>query len=152
MAWDGLKAAAELDRSPPDMYVFLKTLLFPPKPAGKLMPESLSVVSMDELQVTCHHPEREPQAVPWSKLNQVAILTTDQGPMLCDVYWHLIGDKSECLIPQGATGELELIAALQKLPGFDHDKAIAAMCCTDNRTFVCWKKQAGEPPDAMDSR
>lgn len=94
------------------MNAFLKKLFCQPKPAGKLMPESLSVVSVDDTLVTCQHPKEELQAVPWSELKRVTLLTNDQGPMFCDVYWHLIGDNSECFVPQGATGEQELITAL----------------------------------------
>jgi hypothetical protein len=34
----------------------------------------------------------------------------------------------------------DLLQALQKLPGFDHQAVIAAMGSTSNAKFVCWRK------------
>ena len=123
------------------MMKFLKTLFEKPKPTGKLMPEGLSVVSVDATQVTCQHPKEELQAVPWSELKQVTLLTNDQGPWFCDVYWHLVGDNSECFVPQGAAGEQKLIEALQILQDFDNEQFTTAMCCTDNQQFICWQRK-----------
>ena len=134
------------------MFAFLKGLFFPPRPAGKLMPESLSVVSVDEMQVACQHPKDELQVVPWSELKQVALLTNDQGPLFCDMYWHLLGETTECLVPQGATGEQDLITALQILPGVDNDLFNRAMCCSECHTFICWERKGGEPSIGADSR
>jgi hypothetical protein len=126
------------------MMSFLRKLFAKPKPTGKLVPESLSVVTVDTIRVTCQHPKEELQVVPWSELSQVTLLTNDQGPWFCDVYWHLVGDSSECFVPQGATGETELIEALQKLKDFDNEQFMAAMCCADNRQFICWERRQEE--------
>ena len=122
------------------MMKFLKTLFERPKPTGKLVPECQSVVTVDDAQVKSQHPKEELQVVPWAELKQVTLRTNDQGPWFCDVYWHLVGDNSECFVPQGATGEKELIEALQKLQGFDNEQFSAAMCCTDNQQFICWQR------------
>jgi hypothetical protein len=42
------------------------------------------------------------------------------------------------IIPQGATGDAELLARLQRLDGFDNLAVIEAMASTDNWRFVCW--------------
>ena len=123
------------------MVSFLRKLFGKPKPTGKLIPESLSVVSVDDTRVECCHPQGDIQTVPWDELQQVVILTNDQGPWFCDFYWHLVGDKSECFVPQGATDEDHLIEALEKLPGFDNEQVGAAMRCVDNQRFVCWIRE-----------
>lgn len=79
----------------------------------------------------------------------------NQGPWFADVWWHLKGTESECFIPQGATGEDQMLEALQTLPGFDNEQMSAAMCCVENRRFVCWQRDDGEPlagPDSTERR
>ena len=120
---------------------FLRRLFGEPKPTGKLVPECLSVVTVTADHVECHHPKEDSQILPWSELIRVELLTNDQGPWSCDVYWHLVGEKSECFVPQGATGEQDLIVALERLPGFSKEAMSAAMCCTDNQEFVCWQRK-----------
>jgi hypothetical protein len=112
----------------------------------RLMPESQCVVRFSESAVSYTEPGGAVEAVSWDDLQRVEIVTTDQGPFLCDVYWMLHGSKTCCVVPQGATGEKELIIRLQQLPGFQHEAAIKAMASTENRRFLCWKKTdiAGE--------
>ncbi|MDB6074411.1 MAG: hypothetical protein JWO89_2051, partial [Verrucomicrobiaceae bacterium] len=45
-----------------------------------------------------------------------------------------------CIIPQGATGDGELLELLQTLPGFDSMALIDAMGSTECRQFLVWKK------------
>ena len=73
----------------------------------------------------------------------VGIRTTDEGPFLPDVFWGLHGaDKKPAVVyAQGATGEPALLEALQsRLNGFDNQKVIEAMGCTDNAFFLVWEK------------
>ena len=78
------------------------------------------------------------------RLDAVVVETNDTGPWDADVLWLLFGagGSSGCVIPQGATGERELLGRLQSLPGFDNERLIAAMSCTDNQQFVCWRRAA----------
>ena len=61
--------------------------------------------------------------------------------MVADVFWVLHGLNRGCAIPQGATGEKELLERLQKLPNFDNGAVIEAMGCTSDRRFLCWEKR-----------
>jgi hypothetical protein len=71
------------------------------------------------------------------ELVEIRIETSDQGPFVEDVEWVLVfADGGEARFPQGAVD----LARLQELPGFDNDAVIGAMQCTDNRTFVVWRK------------
>jgi hypothetical protein len=101
------------------------------------------VVTEDEIVRTLKNGKQE--SVRWEDLVEVGIITTDEGPLVDDVFWVLIGKelKSGCAPSQGAQGADELLAALQdRLPGFNNEAVIQAMGSTDNDRFVCWTKEA----------
>jgi len=102
-------------------------------------------VSFDDSGVRCERADGSIESVLWSDLQMVWIQTTDSGPCADDVFWVLAGRESGCVAPSEAPGMAELIERLQKLPGFDNRAVIAAMASTENRQFVCWQRQAGEP-------
>jgi hypothetical protein len=81
------------------------------------------------------------EAVAWTDLVEVQIVTTDEGPFVDDVFFLLAGSngKGVC-VPQGAPGSEPLLDRLQKLPNFDNEQVIAAMGCSNNARFVCWKR------------
>lgn len=58
----------------------------------------------------------------------------------------LEGDHGSLAVPQGATGDGELLWRLQELPGFDNAAFIDAMTCTDDRVFRCWTRPAPAAP------
>jgi hypothetical protein len=106
----------------------------------RLQPESQYVVQVSESILSCTHPDNTIERVAWDDLQRVEILTTDQGPFVPDVFWVLHGSKSGCVVPQGATGERELMERLQRLHGFRNDVVIEAMPSTETRRFTCWEK------------
>jgi hypothetical protein len=67
------------------------------------------------------------ETVQWSDLQAVITMTTDQGPLLDDVFWVLVGKDSGCVVPSEAEGMNNLLVRLQRLPGFDNRKVIEAM-------------------------
>lgn len=99
------------------------------------------VVVLSDEGVSCAGPNGVVEAVEWDDLKEVAIVTTDEGPFAADVMWLLLGEKSGCMVPLGATGEDKLIERLQALPGFNNEVMIDAMSSTSNRKFVCWEKK-----------
>ena len=103
-------------------------------------PEASFVVEVDDNEVRCTRPNGDIERVQWSDLKGVIIKTTDEGPLLPDVFLVLVGSQGGCVIPQGAIGEDKLMDRLQKLPGFDNEAVIAAMTYTGNKEFLCWKK------------
>lgn len=107
----------------------------------RLQPESQYVVSLSQSEVSCRHPDGTTEQVAWEDLQRVEILTTDHGPFFPDIFWVLHGSAAGCVVPQGATGEKELLERLQRLPGFRNEAVIEAMPSTDNRRFLCWEKQ-----------
>lgn len=105
-------------------------------------PEASWVVTLSDEGVSCARPNGLVEAIGWDDLKEVAIVTTDGGPFAFDVMWVLLGEKSGCMVPLGATGEDKLIEKLQTLPGFNNEVMIGAMSSTSNQKFVCWEKEA----------
>lgn len=105
-----------------------------------MKPEYL--VEIDEHGVFCHHQDGRIDTVRWDELRAVLIETSDRGPFEPDVFWILVGARGECVIPQGASGDAELLARLQRLDGFDNLAVIEAMASTASRRFVCWTAPA----------
>ena len=105
----------------------------------RLVPESRYVVRISETGVSCRNPDGSTQTVPWHELQEVEIVTTAPGPLLPDVLWVLHGSSSDCIVPQRATGEPELMERLRALPGFRNDALIDAMRSVRNQRFLCWE-------------
>ena len=102
--------------------------------------ESRFSVTISTDLIICRRPDGQIESVAWDDLQAVFLETTDEGPFDMDVYWVLVGNRSGCVIPQGANGEAELLDHLQKLAGFDNQAVIEAMLTTDNQRFLCWRK------------
>jgi hypothetical protein len=83
-------------------------------------------------------------------LEEVGIVTTDEGPFKEDVFFLLLAAdrKSGCVVPQSCDGAKELLERLQKLSDFDNQAVIDAMCSMSNARFLCWKRQTScQTPD-----
>lgn len=89
-------------------------------------------------------PYGETNSLRFDEIKIIAIETNDSGPLGTDVWWHVSGIERGLMIPGGAIGEQEMLAAFQKWPGFNNDSVIAAMGCTEEKMFVCWKAPAGD--------
>jgi hypothetical protein len=108
--------------------------------SSKLIPESLYIVQISDTDVSCASPNGRIEKVDWDDLQSVEISTTDEGPFLPDVFWLLSGSNTSCVIPGAATGEMELLHRLQKLPGFRNNAGINAMASVKNARFLCWQR------------
>lgn len=99
-------------------------------------------VEFDEDEIRCEWPKDGLFSMLWSELSDASLITTDDGPWIEDVYWHLQDEAGQSMIvPQGALGHEEFLAELQRrLPGFKNDAVIAAMGSTSNATFHVWSK------------
>ncbi len=80
------------------------------------------------------------EALAWSELDGIYVLTTSGGPIADDVFWVLCSDRLRLHVPQTAAGEDALARALSALPGFDHENLIRAMSCSDDHLFTCWRR------------
>lgn len=99
-------------------------------------------VSFDDTVITRTLPDGKTESVRWADLQEVGILTTDEGPYSEDVYWMLLGSEGGCAVSGGAQGMKELLVRLQQLPGFDNAAVIKAMGSTGNDKFLCWKRSS----------
>ena len=97
-------------------------------------------VAVDAKGVSCTRPDGRVDAVNWSDLVVAGVETTATGPFVEDVYFYLEGPDYGFYVPQAADGTDELVRRLVELPGFDVKTFAAAMSCTDNTRFVCWRK------------
>ena len=119
---------------------YLAHRLLPPPDLSDLLSEKDIVVSFDDDEVSCVCPDGYTERVRWDELERVEVITTNEGPWACDVYFVLHGTSSGCVVPQGATGDQKLVERLLKLPAFDEKLFIRAMGCTSNKTFDVWKR------------
>jgi hypothetical protein len=111
-----------------------------------LMPEALDVVTFDERTITVRYSGGATRTIDWDELTMVGIKTTDEGPFVADVFWGLHGPDGgpRVVYPQGATGDGELLAEMQRrLVGFDDTQLIMAMGSTSNAFFVIWQREDG---------
>jgi hypothetical protein len=98
-------------------------------------------VTFDAECITQFMPDGKTETVRWNNLQEVGILTTDDGPMGDDVFWMLLGTEGAgCAIPSETEGMQKLLTRLQQLEEFDNDAVIEAMGSTSNAKFVCWKR------------
>lgn len=100
-------------------------------------------VAFDEDGVVQAMSDGTTQSIRWHEIREIDIVTTDQGPFVDDVFWCLLGDDCDCIVPSETPGVQSLLGRFQSLPGFDDEAVIRAMGCTDNDRFVVWKR-----PDA----
>jgi hypothetical protein len=112
------------------------------EPPAPLEPESRFVVRMSDTEVVCERPDGKIERVGWADLRRVEVVTTGDGPFAPDVFWVLHGTEGGCAVPQGATGDSQLLERLQALPGFDNGAFIEAMSSASDRRFLCWQRAA----------
>ena len=112
------------------------------EPHALLEPESRFVVRLSDSEIVCERPDGEVERVGWTELKKVEVVTTGDGPFTPDVFWVLHGTDGGCAVPQGATGDSQLLERLQELPGFDNGALIKAMSSTSDRRFLCWQRKA----------
>ena len=110
------------------------------EPRTHLEPESRFVVRLSDSEIVCERPDGKVERVGWADLQKVEIVTTGDGPFAPDVFWVLHGTDGGCAVPQGATGDSQLLERLQALPGFDNQAFIEAMSFTSGARFFCWQK------------
>ncbi|MDR0673981.1 MAG: hypothetical protein LBF93_10105 [Zoogloeaceae bacterium] len=122
--------------------------------AAAVMFERKVIVDFNEEGISAAYPDGVTQAIAWSAVECLAIVTNDSGPWDTDVWWLIEGKETRCAYPQGATGDSAALEEYQRrFPGFSDIAVIEAMGSTSNARFVCWERsaqlqtyQAGEKP------
>jgi hypothetical protein len=106
--------------------------------------ESAVHVFHDETTIRVRQPDGREETLVWADLARVAIMTTCAGPFATDLFWILTPREGgrNLVIPLGATGEHELLKAMQRrLRGFDNMAVIEAMGSTDDASFPVWQTE-----------
>jgi len=110
-------------------------------PEGRESPYAKVKVSFDEESAFVQWPDKAAEAICFKDLIGVAVETTDKGPFIEDVWWHLASPEKVVTYPSEATGADKILNRLQQLPTFNNERLIQAMSSTDNKTFILWDKQ-----------
>ncbi|HEX5759777.1 MAG TPA: hypothetical protein VF121_11325 [Thermoanaerobaculia bacterium] len=97
-------------------------------------------VEIGEEEVACVDPGGRRHAVSWNALESVRVVTTGSGPAAPEVLWVLEAGRARCVVPQSAAGEPELLARLERLPGFDRAAVVAALDSPGDASFPCWRR------------
>lgn len=104
----------------------------------------------EELQITDEGVLRKlargnSEYVRWSELREVSVVVT-LGENLSEEYFYVLAGTgtSGVLIGQRLAAKYDLVAHLNKLPGFDHRGIAAAMTSPVNRRFTLWRAPALE--------
>ena len=86
------------------------------------------------------------EQITWQDVEEIKIITTDEGPYQEDVFFALVGPNDKgCLIPHSAAVRTKLLEILQaRFSGLDDNMVIKAMGSTTNNSFVVWKRSAGQ--------
>jgi len=99
----------------------------------------------EELQITDEGvlrrlPRGDNEYVRWSELREVSIVVT-QGVNPAEEYFYVLAGTgtSGVLVGQRLATEHDLVAHLNKLPGFDHRGIAAAMSSPVNQRFTLWR-------------
>ncbi|GAA3582118.1 hypothetical protein [Snuella lapsa] len=113
--------------------------LFKKKEVRK-QPEDYYDISITDDYVMVEHPKRDIEKINWDEIQEISIVTTDEGPFLPDVWLMLMGNDKGCSMPQGAPKYDEVYDIVSKYDGFDFEEVIKAATSTDNAKFELWKK------------
>ena len=77
-----------------------------------------------------------------NEYSKIDVVTTDQGPMVDDVFWVFTDSDNEIYhIPQSDPKSEELIEICNKIDGFKMDALIDSMSCAGNKVFNLWVKK-----------
>lgn len=84
--------------------------------------------------------------IAYRDVEQIDIITTDQGPWQEDVWWcfYLNNEEKPVYLPQGIKGEEQILLMLEKhFAGIDFQTFIMAMGSADNAVFNLWRRAEG---------
>jgi hypothetical protein len=133
-AWGGLWEGAAWSGAGVALLVALRWYVDRPRKPERVHFDATGIVST--------MPDGRKQSIHWSDVSRITVVTTDAGPAVEDVYWEFSSADREIrlVIANGAEGMKELLAHIQRLPGFDNRRLVEAMGCTTYKEFLVWQK------------
>jgi hypothetical protein len=101
------------------------------------------IITISEEEIVCNYPSSfKKEKISWRDITKIQVLTTDEGPYLCDVFLILrdTNDKG-IVIPQYKQKETkQVLDRILKFEGFDNRLFIEAMGSTEIKWFTVWEK------------
>ena len=73
-------------------------------------------------------------------LKEIAIITTDKGPLLDDVALAFFFQETVLILPSEHKCYKQVYNAISDSMPLDYEKVIKAMSCAENAVFSIWKK------------
>lgn len=110
------------------------------KRQSKKQPEDYYEITISKEYVKVEHPNRKTEQIKWNDIEEIAIITTDEGPFLPDVWLILTGKTKGCSLPLGAPKFDDVYNAISKFEGFNFEEFIKSMGSAENKRFELWKK------------
>lgn len=100
------------------------------------------IITVDQYEIKCDYPsENKEEIIQWKKINKIKILTTDEGPYVCDVFVVLYDSKgNRVIIPQENEKCQLIIDRIFEFPNFDYKTTTIAMSSAENNWFEVWNK------------
>jgi hypothetical protein len=97
---------------------------------------------VDEFGVRRDLADGRQEAVDWSEVSEVGVLTARTGPYrLAGGVVILCGDDTRgCLVPIDRVHRSGLLEGLQRLPGFDTSRFTEALTAKPPRRTTCWHR------------
>ena len=102
-------------------------------------PQERIIVNPDSIVVRTTGGEAETLA--WSDVDQIEIVTTDEGPAKCDVFLVLTSGDKALSVPQDSPAYQEVYDLVTQWEGFDFRQVIHAMGSAENARFLVWERQ-----------
>jgi hypothetical protein len=109
------------------------------KQVSETTPGGRYTVIITEDEIACEHPKRKRESIRWDQINEIRLVTTDEGPFNPDMWYLFIGESGGCSVPSEAEGFDRLWDEFEKrFKGIDYQAMIDAG--TDNAEKTIWKK------------
>ena len=98
-------------------------------------------IKLSEAAVILIGPPGSARTLMRADLSAVVVETHMRGDHVTDVWWLLYGRTADpaLRVPQGSSGEKELVDWLMSLPGFHVEAMARAMRFRGNATFELWR-------------
>ena len=101
-------------------------------------------IKVTDNEITCDFPSKNKQdKINWDEIDLIQVLTTDEGPYVCDVFIILqnTATKNGVAVPSDRLETKLIVDRIIKFPDFDGKTWIEAMGSAENKWFTVWKKK-----------
>ncbi|VFQ45901.1 hypothetical protein [Desulfoluna butyratoxydans] len=76
-------------------------------------------------ELSCEHPMREREAVPWREIHEIVLINAQEAPPIPPYWLVFVGDGKGCSVPTEAQGFSRLWDEIEaRFPGFDFNAVL----------------------------